>query len=319
MQDTGLLQKRISIVIPLFNSESYIEKCLNSIAQQSYQDIEVVVVDDASTDASVSIVKKFMANHPWLRLIQHHTNQGTMLSRRDGYEAATGDFIMFVDSDDTLPTDAIEKLLDKQQHTNADIIVGNFIIYHIDGHKEAKTNTLPQNSTKAEVIEAIIDGKVSHCLWGKLFKACLFTENKLQNYPNMTISEDACLFYQLVALSTKITSTDNVIYYYHVNRCSSSQTAYRTKQIEDIIIAHKVIESICKPYPQLKSKVQHIITKNIFTLYFEKPKISTTRKLLKKHGMQVYGSLRAALEHLTIADFWFFLKRLIYVRTVLNK
>ena len=85
MQNYSSREKKVSIIVPLFNSELYIERCLCSIVSQSHHNLEVIVVDDASTDASVRLVMKYMIDHPCVRLIQHDTNQGSMLARRDGY------------------------------------------------------------------------------------------------------------------------------------------------------------------------------------------------------------------------------------------
>ena len=312
-------QKRVSVLIPMFNSEPYIERCLNSVFNQTHRALEIIVVDDASTDASVALVRKIMQYHSSIRLIQHKNNLGLMMTRRDGYEAATGEYIMFLDSDDTLPNDSVEKLLQKQQQTDADIVVGNALVYHVDGHEEILSNVVPPHSTKAEALEALIDGKLKHCLWGKLYKSELFRTGKLQTFVNLTISEDACLFYQLVELAETIVSMQEVVYYYYKNTDSSTQRQYSAKQIENIIVANKMIESVCRPYPQLRKKVQHIITKRIFTLYCEKVKIATTRALLTKHGMLTYGKPGNALKFLTIADYWYALKRYINVRTRLTK
>ena len=312
-------QKLVSIIVPMFNTEQYIERCLHSALNQTHRALEIIVVDDASTDASVALVKKIMQDNSYIHLIQHKTNLGSMITRRDGYEAATGDFIMFLDSDDTLPNDAVEKLLLKQQQTGADIVVGNALAYHLDGHKELISNVVPPHSTKAEAIEAIIDDKLKHCLWGKLYRSDLFRIGKLQTFVNLTISEDACLFYQLAELAKTVVSMQEVVYYYYKNTGSSTQRQYSAKQIENIIVANKVIESVCRPYTQLRKKVQHIITRKIFTLYCEKVKISTTRALLIKHGMIAYGQPRNALKFLTIADYWYAFKRYINVRTRLTK
>lgn len=123
----------VSVVIPQYNVESYISRCLDSVLSQSYNDIEIIVVDDCSTDGSVDVVKQYRERHPDIRLIRHDRNLGPMMARRDGYEAATGDFIMFVDPDDTLPLDAICNLVSCQRAALADIVVGNALKHNEDG------------------------------------------------------------------------------------------------------------------------------------------------------------------------------------------
>ena len=101
---------KVSIVIPLYNAELFIGRCLDSILNQTHKDIEIIVVDDVSQDGSLSIVEDYQQSYPSIKIIKHPTNKGSMMSRKDGYMAATGECLMFVDSDDVLPKYAVEKL-----------------------------------------------------------------------------------------------------------------------------------------------------------------------------------------------------------------
>lgn len=319
MQDNRSRQKKVSVIVPLFNAEPYIERCLCSIVSQSHHNLEVIAVDDASTDASVTLVKQFMTRHPGVRLIQHSTNQGSMLSRRDGYEAATGDFMMFVDADDALPDDAVKKLVDIEKDTDADIIVGAIEKIYVDGHKEYIVSELKDDATAKDIVKALLTQKLKNSLCGKLYKIDLFRNDKLQNFEKMTISEDGCLFYQLAKLTNKIVTKNEITYCYYENKSSSSHRIYGIRQIENIIVANKLMYDICKGYPDCEAELQYKMSRAIFPLYAERVSNREIRKLLNKYDLTRYGQISYVARFFKFADYWFLIKRFIRVRLLLKK
>lgn len=310
---------KVSVIIPLYNAEKYIGRCLHSVLEQSYKHIEIILVDDASTDHSLSVAEAFQQEHPSIKIIKHKTNIGSMASRRDGYQAATGDSMMFVDADDTLPPDAVECLVAKQQETNADIVAGNVEKIYVDGHKERLVENLPPHATGVDMLEALLDEKVRRCLWGRLYRTILFHEHPLINLDNMTIYEDACLLHQVVVNAHVIVTVGDTVYQYNENMSSVMHRVYGIQQIESIIMANKIIADVCQPYPQLHAKMQHRIAHTVLALYSEKIAIGQLRALLRKHGMQKYGEMGAICKYLNLSDYWYAFKRFFYVRTKLSK
>lgn len=310
---------KISVVIPLYNAEPYIGRCLDSVLRQSYKNIEIVIVDDASTDASLSVVQRYQTQNPSVTIISHKQNKGAMMSRKDGYTAATGECLMFVDADDTLPLDAVACLVAKQQETNADIVAGNVEKIYVDGHKERLVENLPTHATGVDMLEALLDEKVRRCLWGRLYRTSLFHEHPLINLDNMTIYEDACLLHQVVVNAHVIVTVDDTVYQYNENMSSVTHRVYGIQQIESIIMANKIIADVCQPYPQLHAKMQHRIAHTVLALYSEKIAIGQLRALLRKHGMQKYGEMGAICKYLNLGDYWYAFKRFFYVRTKLSK
>lgn len=133
---------KVSVVITAYNVEKYIEKAINSVLNQTYKNIEIIVVEDCSTDNTLKIIKdlqKTDTSFP-INLVQHKENVGAGLSRRDGINSSTGDFIMLLDADDWLNKDYIEHLVDKQKETDADI-VGGGITYCYEDTDKFKTET----------------------------------------------------------------------------------------------------------------------------------------------------------------------------------
>lgn len=311
---------KVSVVIPVYNVERYLSRCLDSVLHQTYHNIEIVMVDDASSDGSMAIAEQYQKQYRNIVLVKHEMNQGLMMTRRDGYLAAIGELTMFLDSDDVLPKYAVEKLVNKQVETNADIVMGDLMKYYVKGTTERVVGSLDLNrdATKVEVLSALIELRVAHSLCGKLYKTDLFHKGDLKAFDLLTIAEDGCLFYQLVAKAEKIVFLHDVVYDYYENKASSSLHAYGIKQVENIIIAYKVIASICKPYVLLHDKLEYRLTKVMIALYFERISIRKVRELLRKHEMLSYGSFKKACKILKWKDYWFCMKRFMYVRTVLK-
>lgn len=314
--NTIISKEKVSIIIPLYNAEAYIERCLHSIVAQIYNDFEIIVVDDASTDSSVERVRNFIICHPCVRLLQYDTNQGCMLSRYDGVKVATGDFVMFVDADDTLPDDAIKKLINIENETDADIVVGTIEKIYLDGHKEYIVSEMKANATAKDIIEALLTQKLKNSLCGKLYKIDLFRNNKLQIFERMTISEDGCLFYQLAKFANKVVTKNEITYCYHENKNSSSHRIYGIKQIENIIVANKLMYNICKGYPDFDAKLQYKMARAIFPLYAERVPNREIKKLLNKYDLIHYGQISFVARFFKLADYWFIIKRFIRVRLI---
>jgi len=126
----------VSIIIPIFNVEPYIERCLMSALNQTYQNIEIILVDDCGQDNSMVIAKQIIENHPndcKVHILKHEHNRGLSVARNTGIEAATGEYIYFLDSDDEITLDCIEKLSKPLEKQELDFVIGNYQKFLIGG------------------------------------------------------------------------------------------------------------------------------------------------------------------------------------------
>ena len=121
-----MLEPKVSIIVPLYNQERYIGSCLQSICCQTYKNIEIIVVNDGSSDNSLDIAYKWAENDNRIKVLDKK-NEGTSFARRDGYLQATGDFLAFVDNDDLLPADAIRLLVQCAERCEADLVLGDVV------------------------------------------------------------------------------------------------------------------------------------------------------------------------------------------------
>ena len=132
----------ISIIIPCYNTSKYLEKCVDSLLCQSYQDFEIIIVDDGSTDDSAKIAERLQKNNPKVKLVSHNKNQGLFSARITGVEASRGEYITFVDADDTVSVDWLRLLTESILKENADIAVGQMIM-DIEGKRYEFCNLDP--------------------------------------------------------------------------------------------------------------------------------------------------------------------------------
>ncbi|MCW5516903.1 glycosyltransferase family 2 protein [Muriicola sp. Z0-33] len=214
---------KVSVIIPAFNCGQYIERCVNSVINQSYRDIEIIVVNDGSTDDTLSILESISQSDNRLSFISQK-NTGTHLARMNGVRSSTGDVIFNLDADDYLESNAIELLVNKMQRTSADIVIGNYY-QHRNGIKRLMRNTPPSSYDRTEAISFMLLGKISNYLWGRLIKRHLMDEIDLPS--KRVYSEDVLTnFFILCNHDVKIEFVEEPVlnYIIHTTNISYSKS-----------------------------------------------------------------------------------------------
>lgn len=220
------MQMKVSILVPVFRAEHYIERCARSLFEQSYSDLEYVFVDDCSPDNSIAVLRNVMEDYPdradTVKIINHDTNRGVAAARNTLLDNATGDFVSWVDSDDWLEPNAIELLAQKQIETDADIVSGNIYQHYADEVRLLKEDDY-QNKAQM-LLEQLKDTWNNNTfIWGRLFRRSLFEDYHLRCIEGCNYAEDR---YQVVRFSyyaDKYAIIDSFVYNYE-NRDSSSIT-----------------------------------------------------------------------------------------------
>lgn len=227
---------KITVTIPVYNVEKYISRCIDSVINQTFSDIEVIVVNDKTTDNSISIVEDFAKTDSRIRIIEHSENKGLMCARKTGYENASGDYVFFLDSDDSLPKDALEVLYKEAVRTDADFVAGRLTYITPKGKDEKSFPcALKYGTDRVSAIKSTLLWELPHTLCGKLFRRELFLNKSFDTIDHYTNGEDGLLYYQLIQCVKKVTCIDKCVYYYYRNSESSSQVKYSRKAIESII------------------------------------------------------------------------------------
>lgn len=296
---------KVSVLVPVYNVERYISRCLESLLRQTMYDIEIIVVDDCSPDSSMCIVKELASTDKRIKMIRHKQNMGLMWTRRTGYMAAKGDFITFCDSDDHLPLDALENLYTKALETGADIICGNFVRVSVDKKEIIKQNELRYGNKPEYVYKALLRKEFQHNLCGKLFKTSLLQNYVYQTYEHMTNGEDGCLFYQIVQHVNKVEVIDSSVYYYVQNLESSTQKRLNENAINSICILNKTRVQVLSAYPELKKDLIKCVTNILCSLYAGGyHHDANLHKHIHENGLEDYVSIGKIVKYLDYGSYF---------------
>lgn len=220
----------ISVIIPVYNVEPYVRRCLDSVVNQTYKDLEILVIDDGSTDDSGKICDKYKRDE---RVKVFHTeNRGLSAARNLGLDNASGEWIGFVDSDDWIEPDMYEVLLKRAEETGADIAECGFYIDYPSKYSTCTVNTEAVSSKDA--LNALINESLRTEVWNKIFRSNLFLNIR---FPDGRNFEEISTTYKL--LSNALVSGISNISYHYVQRRSSISKMHDTKTLKDYWIAHK--------------------------------------------------------------------------------
>lgn len=228
------MNKKVSIIVPIYNAEKYIKECLDSLISQTYKNIEIICVDDCSKDCSLQIVKDYMAKDSRIKIFKNKKNSGPSISRNLGIENSSGDFLMFIDSDDYILEDSVEKII----NTMTDDI--DFILFN--GRSFIKNNKItgwfyyytsitgvPKNSAfKATEYPDVffILNVATACIRKSFIGNNRFLSGKY--------FEDWEFMWHLYSFNPKVKYLDECLYYYRRDVSSSVSHTFTNKKINDL-------------------------------------------------------------------------------------
>lgn len=217
---------KVSVIVPIFNSENYLEKCLDSILSQTLNDIEIILIDDGSTDASLQIIKQYAKKYNNIKY-KTKKNEGQAIARNLGIEMATGEFISFVDSDDYIENTMMEKLYKNVLENNSDIVICDYIEEYPNKKIEKKSLFInAENLDKSYILS--VAGPCS-----KIIRTEIFKKNNIKFLEN-NIYEDLAIIPTLALYTEKISYCEEVLYHYVIRNNSTMQQTDYNKKLESI-------------------------------------------------------------------------------------
>ncbi len=245
---------KISILIPVYGVEKYIERCARSVLEQDYRDVEYIFVDDASPDRSIEILRRVIAEYPDrdTKIIAHHSNMGLAAARNTAVDAATGDYILHVDSDDRLAPGAVAKLAAEASATGADIIVFDYIIELSETRRRLFREPYSYASTRA-YIEALLWRRARLNLWSKLVRRSLYDD--VRAVPGIDYGEDFVVLPRLAYYADKIVKLDEALYCYNCTNTASISAAVSPAKAEQVVRAAEVLDDFFSSKPDYVSIV----------------------------------------------------------------
>lgn len=219
--------RQLSIIIPLYNVEEYIERCILSIVSQSINEkkYELIIVNDGSTDKSKSIVEKLQRDYPFIKLLNKE-NGGLSSARNRGLDVASGDYIFFIDADDWISTGTLLKLLDTITHFPEDIILFKLTEVYPKGRKKTISFHLPDSEKTLLVEDYMCNYTILSAAWQGLFKRSLFTDHCIR-MPEGFLAEDDYLVVKLFSVAETIYYLPKEVYNYYQRPQSISNSSDR--------------------------------------------------------------------------------------------
>jgi len=249
---------KISIIVPVYNVEKYIERCINSLRKQSIEDIEIILVDDSSTDLSLEICKKAANEDSRIKII-HKVNEGAGKARNAALEAATGEYIGFVDSDDFVDINMFKTLYEKAMEYNSDLIISGVLF--VDGNMfsekgECIRKTYFDKDTHFETEEDLKklrmgivgalpededDSKYGMSIWKNLFRHEIIKKNNLVfESEREMLSEDALFMIDYISCIEKATGISEAFYNYCRNGDSISKSYKKDRFEKSLVFVNEV-------------------------------------------------------------------------------
>lgn len=233
----------VSILVPVYGVEKYIERCARSLFEQTYENLEYIFVDDCSPDKSIDILKRVIEDYPnrkeRIRIIQHEINRGLAAARNTAIDNATSPFISHIDSDDYLDRDAIQLLVNKQVETGADIVTGSHVVIESTGIKKVFE---PEYKDQHEMLLLEISANSdTHYIWRRLINSNLYRNYHIRVKEGVNFYEDWQQVALLVYYAKNVARIDEHVYYYD---CTNSDS-YIAKIPRNKALWRQSIEAAC--------------------------------------------------------------------------
>jgi len=317
----------ISIIVPVFKVENFIERCARSLFEQTYKNIEYIFVDDCSPDNSINILTNILEEYPHRKkqtqIIKHEVNKGSSTSRNSGLKVVTGEYIYFCDSDDWVEKNAIEEIYIAIKKENADILWCDFYFSYLNKEIIYNQNCKGNNY---DYVKNLMTEKVHGALWNKMYKKSVFLENNILFPDNYDMCEDLVTNIKLFHFAEKITYLPKCFYHYCLhNDKSMSTSSSNQKKINDTttninktiaFFKEKNITKYNKEFNILK-----LISKQILLYTLDKNDFRKWRDIFPESNKYIlnFSSLPLHLRLLGFAiskklwiltDLWIFLKKI---------
>ncbi len=255
----------VSVIIPVYNVEKYLSHCLESVCNQTYPFLEIIVIDDESPDSSGKIADDFAIKDNRIKVL-HIKNRGAAGARNVGLDNCTGDYVFFVDSDDWIEENTIEVMLNKLIHSNVDIVQCQYFDEYKSQSIKHKCNHQAEEYDDEEFIGDMITHWEDSLIWNKIYKSQLF--NGVRFIEGRCI-DDEFFTYKIIANSDKIAIVPNYLYHYLSRKSSAmgSDNKSKQRQIDQVDFVMQRYSVLIHMYPKLKKQLlQHMCEVLMFVM-----------------------------------------------------
>lgn len=286
----GSMSEKISVIIPVYKVEAYLPECLDSVVNQTYQDMEIILVDDASPDGSGAICDSYAEQDGRIRVVHREKNGGLAAARNTGIELAAGEYLFFADSDDWLAEDTLERLYQGLGKYGADCSVGVCVtvLEGNTGERELRRSGQKgdQCRTALEAMEEVLLTCSSAC--NRLYRREMLGDLR---FPQGRINEDEPFVLQMYRRMEKIVFLDCETYFYRKRANSITTSAFSVKQVDCVYNSRDNLEFVTKAAPELIPAAEYKYCKTLLWCYvnLKKLKKDEQAKMIRR---QLHGEIR---------------------------
>lgn len=277
-------QPLISIIIPVYNVEKYVGRCIESVINQTYKNLEIVIINDCSTDKSLTICEQYQKEDKRIKLVSNSVNMGLSDTRNVGFEYSTGDFYMFIDSDDFISKIMIENMVKEAINNEADLITCNFQYYYGKEMDDCKLDYLISVFSNEEAFARMLSNKTNYrAVWAKLVDKKLLRDLRFPKYNRF--GEDMPFTPQLIIKARKIIHINEPYYYYNQEGNSIVRSKFNRNRLYMIDQTQKWMNICIDNFPRLYKKAEALYLStiiNMCTLILEKEYMDIYLELKKK-------------------------------------
>ena len=225
---------KVSVIVPIYKVEPFIARCAKSLLEQTLMDVEYIFVDDASSDGSVTVLRKVLANYPerssHVKVLTHAENKGLPAARNTGLAAAQGEYIFHCDSDDFVEPDMLEQLYYKATETGVDIVWCDWWLSFAKNERYMKQ---PEYSTSIDALKGMLSGVIKFNVWNKLIRRSLYVENEIKFPAGYGMGEDMTVM-RLFARASKVCYLPRAFYHYVQLNIGAFSKTYSNRHLEEL-------------------------------------------------------------------------------------
>lgn len=277
------MEPLISIIVPVYKVEPYLRKCVDSILNQSYRNLEIILVDDGSPDNCGAICDAYAKQDQRVKVI-HKDNGGLSIARNIGMAAATGKYLSFLDSDDIFPPAAMETLLNALEAEDAQIAIGSHLRFSDVPPDDDYANVFVHCMSKTEAMEDML--KNGCASWARLYHRSVHSDVL---FPDGEINEDEAIVLRLLDKCEKIVKTTAVVYYYRCRPESITTVSFHPKKLIWVQHCRDNLAFIRRKYPQLE---RFAVSRYRASILWSLTEIAISNGSFEKYSTDLINELR---------------------------